>query len=617
MKKTFLITVLLCALTLFAQENKEITLQKDEFLSNLSKLSPQELIDKALYHYNKSSFDTMLIYCNLIINTTPKNADIERQTILLQAYNRTAIVYAIMADYRLAYDYFIKALNIGEKYDLSDYLPNIYNNIGAIYMALKNFELAKQYYLKAIEISPNNASMTNAFNNLSATHIQTGDTDSAYYCLNKAIGFSKKNKDKGMQNLLNNLASYYQKEKQYDSAFYYYRLSIEYSKKNNDIRLESINLSELGKLFFEINKIDSALYYIDLSNKIASENKFLKIITDNYLTLSEIEKSKGRYKNALELYETYIDLKDSIFNSNVYGSVNLLQRQYEVSKTNQQIEELIIDRQIKENTIHYQKIILYIIIAFSSLMVIVLLITIKQNKKLKKAYNVLIDKNLEIIELTKTPPSTPPQEENNEEESGDLVQSSELKVQNSKFKVQSLQPETLNPKPETLNFEPETLNLIPESINSQLSTADSHSSAITSEDEKFKKFVLSKKAQNELLNKILTFMESNSEIYNPEFTMEKLSDLIFSNKSYISFVINNILKKNFRLFLNGYRVREAQKLFSEKNNFKYSVEFVANAVGFKSRNSFYEAFKEVAGVTPAFFVKSLAYRTEMKTVKKK
>ena len=251
MKKTILITLLLCALTSFAQENKEITPQTDEFLSNLSKLSSKELMDKAMFYYNKSSFDTTLIYCNLIINTTPKNADIEQQTILFQAYNRLASVYGIMADYRLAYDNFIKALNIGEKYNLTDHIPSIYNNIGLIYLRLNNLELASYYYLKSIELIKDSSENILILNNLGSLCIRRGEMDSAYYFLNKLINISKENENKYMQYILNNIAECYKKEKQYDSAFYYFRQSIEFSKINNDIRIETVSLSDIGKLFLK------------------------------------------------------------------------------------------------------------------------------------------------------------------------------------------------------------------------------------------------------------------------------------------------------------------------------------------------------------------------------
>ena len=552
MKKIIFINLFFCSITLFAQENIEITPQTDEFLSNLSKLSPQEMSDKASFYLNNSSFDTAFIYCNLIINTTPKKADIEQQIILLLAYNRLGIVYGVMADFRLSYDNFIKALMIGEEYNLTDHISFLYTNIGNIYSSLNNFELAKQHHLKALNMSSDSIKIISILNNLGNIYLKKGDTDSAYYYLNQSIFLSKKNENNRMQYMLNNLATYYQKEKLYDSAFYCFRKSIEFSKINNDNRGESINFSEMGKLFFEINNIDSALYYIDLSNKIAYENKFLQIITDNYLILSEIEKSKGKYKNALELYETYTNLKDSLTNAGVYGSINLLQTQYENSKTNQQIEELIIDRQIKENTIRYQRIIQRIIASIMLLAILVLLIFISQNRKLRTAYKVLVDKNIEIIEFQKKIPETFPEiTEENETEA-----TNESKIEDKVAEKNQTCP-------------------------------------------------LSIQEQNELLKRILIVMDDVSVICDKDFSLDKLVEMLESNQKYISYVVNRALNKNFRSFLNSYRIKEAQKLLSELNTKKFTVNSVAQSVGFESYSGFYYAFKEITGVSPNFYLKSV------------
>jgi len=122
---------------------------------------------------------------------------------------------------------------------------------------------------------------------------------------------------------------------------------------------------------------------------------------------------------------------------------------------------------------------------------------------------------------------------------------------------------------------------------------------------KCRKPVLTDGVQDELIAQIYAVMEDASVICDTEFTLDKLADLVDSNRVRVSQVINNGLKKNFRTFINEYRVREAQRLFSEPDSTKYTIEFVALNVGFKSRTSFIAAFKETTGVSPGFYLKSL------------
>jgi len=515
-------------MTLFGQENNK-TSQNDDVIESFIRLSSQQLYDTANYYFNRYSFDTALICYNLFINTIPKNNDIEQQRKLAAVYNGLNVIYFSISDYRIAYDYCIKRLQICEKYNFIHGLAVTYTNIGIIYNYLKQYETAKDYYLKSLEIVKDTSGLILLLNNLGDNEMYIGNMDSAYYYIDRAIYISKQYKNVRLNLLYTSLGEYYQKIKLYDSAFHYFHLSLFHSTDNNT-RVKTMNLSNMGKFFFEINKIDSALYYIDLSNKIALENNFLNILSENLLTLSEIEKSRGRYKNALEFYETYNNLKDSISNSEVYSSVNQMHRSYEVSKTNQQIEELLIDQQIKENTIHYQKIIQWIIIVVLYLAIGVIAVIIFQNRNLKKTQKILFATNVELIEV------------------------------NEKL----LKKDKNNNKPHKTH-----------------------------------------KTHQELMSKITMVMEDPKVYCDPDFSVNILAALTHSNQSYITEAIKNNLNKNFRTFLNSYRIREAQRIFMEFEAEKYSIDSVFEKVGFKSRSVFYNAFKAVTGVSPIYYLKSI------------
>jgi AraC-like DNA-binding protein/Tfp pilus assembly protein PilF len=120
-----------------------------------------------------------------------------------------------------------------------------------------------------------------------------------------------------------------------------------------------------------------------------------------------------------------------------------------------------------------------------------------------------------------------------------------------------------------------------------------------------KKYILTDNAQNELLHKISMVMEDTATICDPEFSLMKLAELVQSNDRYVSEVINKSLNKNFRSYINSYRIREAQRLFLELDVKKFKIESVAYQVGFKSQTSFRNAFKEATGVNPNFYLKSV------------
>ncbi|MDR1739946.1 MAG: tetratricopeptide repeat protein, partial [Bacteroidales bacterium] len=500
------------------------------FIKEHKSLSSQQLLDTANHYENQNFTEKALICYNLIINTIVKESNAGHQKQIIEALVKSAVIYYHMCDYRRAYEFLIKALDLCEEYGYVSYKSKIYTNIGNIYYSFNKYDFAKLYYLKAMDLCEDSVTSAIILNNLGAVEVETGKFDSAFYYVNKSL---QKSKHSDIYNItLNTIASVCQKNKFYDSAFFYFRLALNEAKKSYQIKQEAKNLSDLGKLFFEVKKTDSALFYINLSNKIALENNFLDILIENNFTLSKIEESKGHNRNALEYFRMYANLKDSIFKAEKFGEINQLQRLYEISKTNEQLEQLAIEQQMKEQTIYYQRIIWFITLIALLSVSIVLLSVFFQKRKLNTAYKLLFQKNLEIITLQEDIPE------------GDIRKNT-------------------------------------------------------------KKTHFTDDVQQELLNKILAIMEDTSIICDPKFSINKLAELIQSNQNYVSQVINHALKKNFRSFLNSYRIKEAQRIFSEPDIARYTIESVALQVGFKSQTTFNSAFKEIIGVSPNFYLKSM------------
>jgi len=512
----------LLSFTIFVLLNTNFA-QNQNLISNLTRLSHQQLYDTANYFFNCKSSDTALICFNLFINIPVKKNDIEHQKKLVEALNRISIIYYHSSDYSNSYDYLMKALHFCEKYNYDLYLSKIYTNIGNIYYQYNKHDITKQYYSKALTYTQDSASMIALFSNLGAVELEDENFDSANNFLAKALQISKKNNDYLLPDILNNKASLFHKQCQYDSAHYYFHSSLEVARKNNKYAREAQNLSDLGKLFLVINKLDSALFYIDLSNHVSKKYNFFKLISENYLTLSKIEEAKGKKATALEYYKKYTELKDSIFSVEKFSDINQLQRSYEISKTDRQIEQLVIEKR-------YQRIIWLITLIILLIVSAALLLLFFQNKKLDTAYKALFDKNIKIIELQKT----------------------------------------TNP-----------------------------------DAEKYKKSALTDAMQDELLNKILTLMENTDVICDTEFSLDKLAELVQSNATYVSQVINTEFKKNFRSFINSYRIQEAQRLFSELDLAKYTIAAIAQEVGYKSPAAFRSTFKEITGVSPNFYLKAM------------
>ena len=81
-----------------------------------------------------------------------------------------------------------------------------------------------------------------------------------------------------------------------------------------------------------------------------------------------------------------------------------------------------------------------------------------------------------------------------------------------------------------------------------------------------------------------------------------LAGLVESNSRYVSQVINDTYGKNFRAYLNEYRIREARlRLMDTAAYGHYTIKAIAESVGYKSHTNFINIFKDITGITPSIY----------------
>lgn len=107
-----------------------------------------------------------------------------------------------------------------------------------------------------------------------------------------------------------------------------------------------------------------------------------------------------------------------------------------------------------------------------------------------------------------------------------------------------------------------------------------------------------------LVKKIMAVMKDEETFCNPEFSLAMLARLTGSNTNYVSQAINTTFGKNFRTFVNEYRIKAAMKRMMDAANFgNYSIQGISESVGYKSASNFISSFKRVTGMTPSLYQK--------------
>lgn len=94
---------------------------------------------------------------------------------------------------------------------------------------------------------------------------------------------------------------------------------------------------------------------------------------------------------------------------------------------------------------------------------------------------------------------------------------------------------------------------------------------------------------------ILYQLEIRQVFLDATLSLKKLSELVDTNQTYLSNVVNKYFGCNLKELLNTYRVEYAKELLRSN---KCSLDKVPEKSGFTSRSAFYSAFSKIAGESP-------------------
>ena len=123
----------------------------------------------------------------------------------------------------------------------------------------------------------------------------------------------------------------------------------------------------------------------------------------------------------------------------------------------------------------------------------------------------------------------------------------------------------------------------------------------TGKMEKSRLKLLSQERAGELANKMKHQMDNMHLYTDPEFTVDKLTSVLGTNRNYINEVIQFSGYKSFFDMVNSYRVEHASRLLVE--NPEKSMFEIAEESGFSSQSYMSRTFKLYKDITPSNFRK--------------
>lgn len=105
-----------------------------------------------------------------------------------------------------------------------------------------------------------------------------------------------------------------------------------------------------------------------------------------------------------------------------------------------------------------------------------------------------------------------------------------------------------------------------------------------------------------ILRRISTVLSDTALTCSTDFSIARLADAVQSNVHYVSEVVNSHYGCSFKTLLTNLRIEEACRRLNDVGRTRnYTIDAIAEEVGFKSRSAFSVAFKKNVGITPSEF----------------
>jgi signal transduction histidine kinase/uncharacterized protein HemY len=323
---------------------------------------------------------------------------------IAEKLNNLGNIHKALANNAKSLEYYTRSLNIREEINDKKGVADSYTNIGLIYYYRNNPKNAAKFHLKSLEINKKSGDerrMANNYINLGLVYLYDKDYKNAIEYFRKSLNLKEKFNDRrGMSKCYLNLGLVYDKLKDFKKAKQSFEKSLEISKKLEYKNGISACCNYLGKMNINQGNYEKAIKYCQEGLKIAKEINSKTNIRRAYEYLSECYAKLNNYKKAYEHHILYREIYDTIFKQENIKKIAEMQIKYETEKKEQENVILRKEKKIQQLAFDKQITLRNSFIAFS-ILVITLVIFIFSRYRIKKKANVVLSEKNDIITLQK------------------------------------------------------------------------------------------------------------------------------------------------------------------------------------------------------------------------
>lgn len=508
--------------------------------------------------------DTALMCYTIVANRYELSMSLEQKRHCKDANMRLWSIYFYdFYDYPKCFDCLTRAQEIASQAGIED--ANIYLGFGCMYQTISeecgNYELgttALDYYRQALAVglrTHDDEHTDMACTDVLSMSYAQGGLDQTNSMWSRYLQLPEDNAtwilrryNKMFYQALKNI-----EHQQLDQAIAMYDKQLQLIDTTRYSRLIYFTHVEKAKVHAMQGDYQRAIAALKQSEKIAVDLEMKDCKLEVYGMLAKYYQQLGDRSAREHYYNSYTMLKDTLTNYQQLASVSEMEFRSELKDMEQEMAAMKQHREV-------MNIVTLISLAFLLVLLVMLYLVYKKNGELTRSNQSLYQKNVEMLRA----------------EDEERRMRRQLQDKESHAEEDNRQPADATEEPADAGDE-------------DTDAAVKYKSSHLSDDDK-----------QQLLASILEVMDTNDEIFSPDFSLERLAMLSGSKYKYVSQVINEHYQQNFNNFLNSYRIKEACKRMGDIEHYgNYTIEAISESVGFKSRSTFVSSFKRITGLTPS------------------
>lgn len=316
------------------------------------------------------------------------------------------LLYDVKGDYDEGYKYYMQAFDSSQKRDDKYVMGLAKNNLSVMYYYMEDYAQSIKYGREAMIhwAAPKfEINRIEPHINMAVSFERLGEIDSSIVYNQRGIDIAKRKGDQFSEaKFYTNLGAVYFEEGRWDEAETILLKSVKLKEQFSVREGTPSSYNKLASLYLRKNTFAKAKKYIDKAKEAATQIQSLEDLKTNEKITAEYYEATGNYKGALESYQKYIVLKDSLVNVETKEAIEKVKSEYELDKKEREISMLKQENTIAtlRNRAYSFTLVSIALLLLSSLMA--LFYYMKNGKTQRENILILEDQKRELFELNET-----------------------------------------------------------------------------------------------------------------------------------------------------------------------------------------------------------------------